>query len=125
MNVWGGSGTSGFYCRLAGNSVRLCVLCPSSVVPPSIDITAFLMTDKKSSGAWIWAVVVLLIILHQDNWNWENDNAVFGIIPIGLFYHLCISIAASITWYVATRVAWPETFVEQVAAPSETKGAAE
>ncbi len=83
------------------------------------------MTVKKTSGSWIWAVVVLLIILHQDNWLWHNDYAVFGFIPIGLFYHLCISVVASITWYVATRVAWPETFVEQVTAPSDTKGAAE
>lgn len=83
------------------------------------------MTDKKPSGAWIWVVVVLLVILHQDNWLWHNDYAVLGFIPIGLFYHACISMAAAATWYVATRVAWPETFVEQAAVASESKGADE
>ena len=55
----------------------------------------------------VWGLVVLLIILHQDNWNWENDRLVFGFMPIGLLYHACISIAASVTWFLATKFAWP------------------
>lgn len=62
---------------------------------------------QKSSATWIWVLVVVLIILHQDNWLWENDYLVFGFIPIGLFFHACISIAASITWFLATKFAWP------------------
>ncbi len=55
----------------------------------------------------IWGLVVLLIILHQDNWLWENDRLVFGFMPIGLFYHASISLAASVTWFLATKFAWP------------------
>ena len=56
----------------------------------------------------IWFLVLLLLILHQDNWLWENRTLVFGFMPIGLFYHACISVAAGITWYLATRFAWPK-----------------
>ena len=55
----------------------------------------------------IWAGVVLLVILHQDNWFWEDDTLVFGFMPIGLLWHIGISICASILWYLATLFAWP------------------
>lgn len=51
--------------------------------------------------------LLLLLVLHQDNWFWEDDTLVFGFIPMGLFYHACISVAASITWFLATKFAWP------------------
>ena len=55
----------------------------------------------------VWAAVVLLIILHQDNWLWDNSTLIFGFLPITLLYHMCISLAATITWFLATRYAWP------------------
>ncbi|HBE71257.1 MAG TPA: hypothetical protein DDW52_24180 [Planctomycetaceae bacterium] len=60
------------------------------------------------TGTLVVAVLVaLLIILHQDNWLWESETLVGGVLPIGLFYHACISVAASATWLLATKVAWP------------------
>lgn len=62
----------------------------------------------RSKGPLIITVlVVVLLVLHQDNWLWTNDTLVFGFMPISLFYHACISIAASATWFLATRIAWP------------------
>ncbi len=55
----------------------------------------------------LWILVVLLLVLHQDNWNWDSDYLVFGFMPLGLFYHACISVAASVTWYLATKFCWP------------------
>lgn len=52
-------------------------------------------------------LVLVLVVLHQDNWFWEDDTLVFGFMPIGLFYHACISIAASAVWFWATRYSWP------------------
>ena len=57
---------------------------------------------------FIWGLVLLLLILHQDNWFWEDDTLVFGFMPIGLFYHACISISASVTWFLATKFIWPK-----------------
>ena len=75
---------------------------------------------QKSPMAYVIAVlVVLLLILHQDNWNWENDTLVFGFMPITLLYHAGISIGASVTWFLATKFAWPEDLVDDVAESTE------
>lgn len=55
----------------------------------------------------VWGLVVLLAILHQDLWFWDDATLVGGIMPIGLFYHACISVSAGIVWYLATKFAWP------------------
>lgn len=55
----------------------------------------------------VWGLVLLLLILHQDVWFWRDDTLVAGFMPIGLFYHACLSVAASATWFVATRYCWP------------------
>ncbi len=55
----------------------------------------------------VWGLVLLLAVLHQDLWNWDNDHLVFGFMPLTLAYHACISIAASIVWLIAALTAWP------------------
>jgi len=68
------------------------------------------MKTFKSSGSLIIGVLVLLLlILHQDNWFWTDATLVFGFIPIALFWHACISLGAVATWFLATRIAWPLT----------------
>ncbi len=58
------------------------------------------------------AVVVLLVvlaILHQDFWYWDKiDPLVFGFIPIGLAYHIGVSMAAGILWAMAVHYCWPK-----------------
>ena len=60
----------------------------------------------------LWLMVVVLLVLHQDNWFWTDDTLVFGFMPIGLFYHACMSIAAGVMWYLATRFCWPHELDE-------------
>ena len=55
----------------------------------------------------VWGLVLLLTVLHQDLWNWNNDRLVLGFIPLTLAYHAGISIAASIVWLMAALTAWP------------------
>ncbi|MGI9455399.1 MAG: DUF3311 domain-containing protein [Aeoliella sp.] len=66
----------------------------------------------------VWLLIALLLVLHQDNWFWNDGTLVFGFMPIGLFYHACISVAAGVTWFLATKFCWPEetSEVEQPAA---------
>ena len=61
----------------------------------------------------VWGLVVLLIILHQDVWFWEDDTLVMGFMPITLLYHAGISVAAGITWFMATKFAWPHVLDEE------------
>jgi hypothetical protein len=65
------------------------------------------MNQRNPMKYVVWGLVVLLIILHQDNWFWTDSRLVFGFLPITLLYHMCISTAAAITWLLAVRFAWP------------------
>lgn len=70
--------------------------------------------SSGNTGKWvIVALVVLLLVLHQDNWNWTSGHLVFGFVPIGLFYHACISVGAAFVWLLATQFAWPEETIQQ------------
>ncbi len=52
--------------------------------------------------------LVLLAILHQDFWWWDSiDPLVFGFVPIGLAYHIGVSIAAGVLWALAVQYCWP------------------
>lgn len=76
--------------------------------PDGAEPTANQVPKGKSNGPLIiTGLVVLLLILHQDNWFWDDDTLLMGFLPIGLFWHACISIAATLTWFLATKIAWP------------------
>jgi len=78
---------------------------------------------KKSPMRFVIAgLVILLLAIHQDFWNWENTTLVFGFLPIALFYHACISVAAAATWFLATKVAWPVDDEPMTPATSEKGG---
>ena len=64
-------------------------------------------TSRRAGPRVIAVLAVLLLILHQDYWFWTNKTLVLGILPMGLFWHVCISLAAALTWYLATHIAWP------------------
>ncbi len=63
----------------------------------------------------VWGLVVLLLLLHQDVWFWEDDTLVFGFMPITLLYHAGISLGATVTWFLATKFAWPDVLDEDTA----------
>lgn len=62
--------------------------------------------------AVIVTVFIILAVLHQDTWNWDNANLVFGFIPVGLAYHALYSIAAAIFWACVVKFAWPTRLEE-------------
>ncbi|MFG0332194.1 MAG: DUF3311 domain-containing protein [Maioricimonas sp. JB049] len=64
----------------------------------------------------VWGMIVLLIIVHQDIWFWDDPSLVFGFMPIGLLYHATISVLAAFTWYLATIFAWPQGLEEETMA---------
>ena len=68
----------------------------------------------------IWFLVLVLAIIHQDFWNWNDRTLVLGFMPIGLFYHACISVGAGVVWFLACQFAWPEDADEDVSASKET-----
>lgn len=55
----------------------------------------------------IYLALLLLGILHQDFWWWDDPTLVFGFLPIGLAYHALYSVAAGVLWGLALTYAWP------------------
>jgi hypothetical protein len=58
-----------------------------------------------------WTLVLLVIILyvlHQDVWFWRQARPlIFGFMPVGLFYHVCYTMAVSLSLWLLVRYAWP------------------
>jgi hypothetical protein len=54
------------------------------------------------------STVVVLYLLHQDVWFWRTAQPiVFGFLPIGLFYHICYTLAVVVLMGVLVHYAWP------------------
>lgn len=52
--------------------------------------------------------VMLLYALHQDFWLWSSARPlVLGLLPVGLFYHACYTLAASLLMALLVALAWP------------------
>ena len=56
----------------------------------------------------VWGLVLLLVVIHQDIWFWNDDRLVLGFLPITLAWHGGISLAAGLVWFLAIQFAWPE-----------------
>lgn len=85
------------------------------------------MTGKspKTSMGIFWFLFVLLLLLHQDFWNWTSEEIIFWGMPIGLFYHAVFSVACSLLGAWAVLRVWPvhwEEYAEDVEkAPDSTE----
>ena len=53
-------------------------------------------------------LVLALFVLHQDVWFWNRATPlVFGIFPIGLFYHVAYTAVTAGVLFLLVRHAWP------------------
>jgi hypothetical protein len=53
-------------------------------------------------------IVAALYVLHQDLWLWrEVRPLVFGVLPIGLFYHAAYTLLLAPAMWVLMRLIWP------------------
>ncbi|MCB1018581.1 MAG: DUF3311 domain-containing protein [Bryobacterales bacterium] len=55
----------------------------------------------------IYALAIVLFLLHQDWWLWDDPTLVVGFLPVGLAYHLVYSLVSALLWFLAVRFAWP------------------
>lgn len=65
---------------------------------------------------FIWILFLLLFLLHQDFWWWENADLILGFMPVGLAYHAAFSVACACLGGLAIKYAWPndlEEFAEE------------
>ena len=67
----------------------------------------------KAAPMIVLALAIVLAIVHQDGWYWDDDTAVFGFMPMGLAYHALYSLIAAALWAFACRFAWPADLEEK------------
>lgn len=54
-------------------------------------------------------MVGVIYLLHQDFWNWRKaEPLLFGVLPIGLAYHVGYSLLAALMMAVLVKFAWPK-----------------
>jgi hypothetical protein len=56
---------------------------------------------------WIVLMALVLAFLHQDFWYWDDPSLVFGVMPVGLFYHAAYSVVVALFWWWVVREVWP------------------
>ena len=70
----------------------------------------------------VYALIVIMAIIHQDFWWWDNKTLVFGFMPLGLFYHALFSCMAAGVWALAIKLAWPSDIEEWAESADEQGG---
>jgi hypothetical protein len=54
------------------------------------------------------AIIIVLYALHQDVWLWRQARPlVFGVLPVGLAYHVGYALVTSLALWLLVRLAWP------------------
>jgi hypothetical protein len=68
-------------------------------------------------------VLAALYAAHQDFWFWRDAQPiVFGVLPVGLFYHAAYTVLCAAVLWVAVRRFWPahlEHLADRSGAPEE------
>lgn len=54
-----------------------------------------------------WLILLALVVLHHDFWFWSDSTLLGDWMPVGLAYHIGLSIVAAGFWLFAVRTAWP------------------
>ncbi len=57
---------------------------------------------QRSLKILLYGLLVLLFVLHNDFWLWDNAQIVLGI-PVGLLYHIVYCIAATILMAIIVK----------------------
>jgi hypothetical protein len=62
---------------------------------------------KSFRSLLLYAALVVLYLLHNDLWLWNDATLVLGL-PAGLAYHIGFSIVTSIVLTLLVIQAWPD-----------------
>jgi hypothetical protein len=67
--------------------------------------------------------VAVVYVLHQDFWFWRTARPlVFGFVPVGLFYHACFAVLASLLLWLLVKYAWPSHLEQEVESQTHARG---
>ena len=54
-----------------------------------------------------WALVLALLVMHQDYWQWDRNEIVFGFMPYTMAYNIGVSLATAGLWIIVCTFLWP------------------
>ena len=57
--------------------------------------------------------LLALAVLHHDFWWWNDRTLLFGFLPVGLAWHVGISLAAGALGLLAVCACWPRWLEEE------------
>ena len=77
-------------------------------------------SGSRLSRSAFWLVVLLLVGAQQWSGAWSSKTLVLGFLPSPLFYHVMVSLAAVVVWWVGTVVAWPDDALDAKCSGSGT-----
>lgn len=61
----------------------------------------------KTFSKWpLYAALLLLALLHNDLWLWNDGRLVLGL-PVGLVYHIAFCAVTALVFLLIVRYAWP------------------
>lgn len=80
--------------------------------------------NKNLWTGLLYAALLVLYLLHNDLWLWDDATLVFGL-PVGLVYHVGFSVATGIVLTLLVLKAWPDHLDRPVDRPAETTGSGE
>ena len=60
-----------------------------------------------SKKLFLGLLILVVFLLHQDFWNWQDGASVFGFLPVGLAYHAIYCVGAAGLLAVLVKFAWP------------------
>ncbi len=63
----------------------------------------------------LYALLLVLFLVHQDFWLWDDSTLLLGFLPLGLAYHAAFCVATSLLMYLLVLYCWPheaEAFAE-------------
>jgi hypothetical protein len=59
-------------------------------------------------------LVIILYVLHQDLWFWRTARPLlFGFLPVGIWYHVCFTVAVSLVMWLLIKQVWPAHLEEE------------
>ncbi len=68
----------------------------------------------------LYAVLLLVAVLHQDFWFWSDRTLVAGILPVGLVYHAVYTLVVALLMWLLAEHAWP-SHLDPDSPPSTSK----
>ncbi len=72
----------------------------------------------------VFVAILVLLVAHQDYWQWDRADLVLGFVPYNMAYHVVLSMVAAVVWFLICVFCWPRS-ADEVDFGDESEQAAE